>query len=64
MAITRFTDFESKPDSINRDCVSFTDALNSNENFRNKKQTHLIVSFNLILVDTNGKLIFDKAYCG
>ena len=38
MAITGFPDFESKLDSINRDCVTFTDALKNNENFTNKNR--------------------------
>ena len=64
IAITGFADFESKLDSINHDCVNFTEALDSNKSFTNKKQIHQIVSFSLIFVDTNGKLIFEKSYCG
>ena len=29
-----------------------------------KKQMHQIVSFSLVFVDTDGKLLYEKAYCG
>ena len=62
MAITGFADFESKLDSVNRESGNFTDALASNKTFANKKQIHQIVSFSLVFVDTNGKLLYEKAY--
>ena len=34
------------------------------ESFTTKKCSHEIVSFGLIFVDTNGKLIFEKTFCG
>ena len=64
IAITGFADFESKLDSVNRESGNFTDALASNKTFTNKKQIHQIVSFSLVFVDTNGKLLYEKAYCG
>ena len=64
MAITGFADFESKLDSFNRESGNFTDALASNKTFTNKKQIHQIVSFSLVFEDTNGKLLYEKAYCG
>ena len=63
ISITGFADFEFKLDSINHDCVNFTKALDSNRSFTNKKQIHQNVSFSLIFVDTNGKLIFERANC-
>ena len=64
IAITGFADFESKLDSVNRESGSFTDTLVGNKTFANKKQTHQIVSFSLVFVDTNGKLLCEKAYFG
>ena len=64
ISITGFADFEFKLDSINHDCVNFTKALDSNRSFTNKKQIHQNVSFSLIFVDMDGKLIFESAYCG
>ena len=60
MAITGVADFESNPDSINHDCVNFTQALHSNSSSTNKIRIHQILFFGLILVDTDGKLIFEK----
>ena len=64
MAITGFADFECKLDSVKHESGNFTDALASNKTFTNKKQMHQIVSFSLVFVDTNGKLLYEKAYCG
>ena len=64
IAITGFADFESKLDFVNRESGNFTDALGSNKTFANKKRMHQIVSFSLVFVDTNGKLLYEKAYCG
>ena len=59
-----FADFESKLDSVNRESGNLTDALASNKTFTNKKQMHQIVSFSLVFVDTDEKLLYEKAYCG
>ena len=63
MVVTGFADFESKLDSVNCESGNFTDALASNNTFTNKKM-HKIVSFSLVFVDTYGKLLYEKAYCG
>ena len=64
MSIMGFADFETKLDSLNNENGDFNDALKSNKSFTNKKQIHQIVSFSLVFVDTDGKLIFEKVYCG
>ena len=57
IAIIEFAGFESKLDSINHDCVNFTEALDSNKSFTNRNQIHQIISLSLIFVDTDGNWI-------
>ena len=61
---TGFADFESKLDSVNRENGNFTDALASIKTFTSRKQIHEIFSFSLVFVDTNWKLLHEKAKCG
>ena len=50
--------------SVNHESGNFTDALVSNKTFTNTKQIYQIVSFSLVFVDTNGKLLYEKSYRG
>ena len=58
-----FADFETKldGDSFKDDLA---DALKSKESFTDRKKIHKIVSFSIIFLDTNGKMIFEKHFCG
>ena len=58
-----FADFETKLKSINKK-GKIEDALNQTKIFTIRKSAHKIVSFSLIFVDTDGKLIFEKFFCG
>ena len=59
ISIMGFADFETKLKSINKK-GKIEDALNQTKSFTIRKSAHKIVSFSLIFVDTDGKLIFEK----
>ena len=63
LSIVGFGDFETKLDVINNK-DEFKDAFNRIESFTIRKNVHRIVSFSLIFVDNDGKLIFEKTFCG
>ena len=63
ISIMGFADFETKLKSINKK-GKIEDALNQTKSFTIRKSAHKIVSFSLIFVDTDGKLIFEKKFCG
>ena len=63
LSIIGFADFETKLDG-NYCKDDFKDALKSEESFTERKNIHKIVSFSLIFVDTEGKIIFEKTFCG
>ena len=56
-----FADFETKLDGGNSK-DDLADALISKESFTDRKNIHKIVSFNIILLDTHGKMIFEKTF--
>ena len=58
-----FADFETKLVSINQE-DKIEDAFDKIESFTIRKSAHKIVSFSLIFIDTDGKLIFEKNFCG
>lgn len=63
LSIMGFADFETKLDGdSSKDDLA--DALKSKESFTNRKNIHKIVSFSIIFLDTNGKMIFEKHFCG
>ena len=58
LSIMGFADFETKLDGdSSKD--DLTDALKSKESFTDRKNIHKIVSFSIIFLDTNGKIIFE-----
>ena len=62
LSIIGFADFETKIVSIdNKD--EFKDAFDRIDSFTTRKKVHKIVSFSLIFVDNDGKLIFEKTSC-
>ena len=62
LSIIGFADFETKIVSIdNKD--EFKDAFHRLDSFTTRKKLHQIVSFSLIFVDNDGKLIFEKTSC-
>lgn len=62
LSIIGFADFETKIVSIdNKD--EFKDAFDRIDSFTTRKKVHQIVSFSLIFVDNDGKLIFEKTSC-
>ena len=63
ISIMGFADFETKLECINSK-NKLEDTIEKNESFTIRKSAHKIVSFSLIFVDTDGKLIFEKTYCG
>ena len=63
ISIMGFADFETKLECINSK-DKLEDTIEKNESFTIRKSAHKIVSFSLIFVDTDGKLIFEKTYCG
>ena len=63
ISIMGFADFETKQKFINKE-VNLESTLGKMESFTTRKCSHEIVSFSLIFVDTNGKLIFEKTFCG
>ena len=63
ISIMGFADFETKQDLIDRE-ANLKDSLGKMDSFTTRKSAHRIVSFGLIFVDTDGKLIFEKTYCG
>ena len=54
---------ETKLKSLNEN-GKIEDTVNQMESFTIRKSAHEIVSFSLIFVDTDGKLIFEKNFCG
>ena len=63
LTIMGFADFETKLVSINQE-DKIEDAFDKIESFTIRKSAHKIVSFSLIFIDTDGKLIFEKNFCG
>ena len=63
ISIMGFADFETKQKFINKE-VNLENTLGKMESFTTRTCSHEIVSFSLIFVDTNGKLIFEKTFCG
>ena len=63
MTIIGFADFESKLDNLNID-RTFKEDIKTSKSFTIRKDIHSIVSFSLIFVDKDGKLLFEKTYCG
>ena len=62
LSIIGFADFETKIVSTdNKD--EFKDAFDRLDSFTTRKKVHQIVSFSLIFVDNDGKLIFEKTSC-
>ena len=62
LSIIGFADFETKIVSTdNKD--EFKDAFHRLDSFTTRKKLHQIVSFSLIFVDNDGKLIFEKTSC-
>ena len=62
LSIIGFADFETKIVSTdNKD--EFKDAFNRLDSFTTRKKLPQIVSFSLIFVDNDGKLIFEKTSC-
>jgi len=62
LSIIGFADFETKIVSTdNKD--EFKDAFDRIDSFTTRKKVHQIVSFSLIFVDNDGKLIFEKTSC-
>ena len=62
LSIIGFADFETKMVSTdNKD--EFKDAFHRLDSFTTRKKLHQIVSFSLIFVDNDGKLIFEKTSC-
>ena len=59
--IMGFADFETKLDGGNSK-DDLADALISKESFTDRKNIHMIVSFSIIFLDTNGKIIFEKKF--
>ena len=59
--IMGFADFETKLVSINQE-DKIEDAFDKIESFTIRKSAHKIVSFSLIFIDTDGKLIFEKKF--
>ena len=58
-----FADFETKLELIN--CKdNLENSFDIKESFTKRKNVHKIVSFSLIFVDNNGKLLFEKIFCG
>jgi len=64
LTIVGFADFESKLDNLNIDKDKLKEALNTSKSFTIRRDTHSIVAFSLIFVDNDGKLLFEKNYCG
>ena len=63
LSIIGFAYFETELDG-NYCKDDFKDALKSEESFTERKNIHKIVSFSLIFVDTEGKIIFETIFCG
>ena len=63
LSIMGFADFETKLDGGNSK-DDLADALKSKESFTDRKNIHMIVSFSIIFLDTDGKMIFEKNFCG
>ena len=63
LSIMGFADFETKLESINYN-DKLSDVYGKEESFTHRKNSHKIVSFSLIFVDNDGKLIFEKTFCG
>ena len=63
ISIMGFADFETKLDGGNSK-DDLADALISKESFTDRKNIHKIVSFSIIFLDTHGKMIFEKNFCG
>ena len=63
LSIIGFADFETKLDG-NYCKDDFKDALKSEQSFTERKNIHKLVSFSLIFVDTEGKIIFKSNFCG
>ena len=64
LSITGCADFETKLSRLNNTKSDIGFPLISKQSFTLRKNVHAIVSFSLVFVDTNGKLIFEKAFCG
>jgi hypothetical protein len=64
LTIIGFADFEAKLAPIAKNNYKGPNDLNNEKSFTLKKDIHSIVSFSLIFVDTDGKLVFEKCYCG
>ena len=60
ISIMAFADFETKQDLIDIE-ANLKDSLGKMDSFTIRKSPHRIVSFSLIFVDTDEKLIFEKA---
>ena len=59
LSIMGFADFETKLELIN--CKdNLENSFDIKESFTKRKNVHKIVSFSLIFVDNNGKLLFEK----
>ena len=63
ISIMGFADFETKQECIDRE-ANLKDSLGNKKSFTIRKSAHKIISFSLIFVDTDGKLIFEKTFCG
>ena len=59
ISIMGFADFETKLECINSKDKS-EDMIEKNQSFTTRKIAHKIVSFSLIFVDTDGKLILKR----
>ena len=64
LSIIGFADFETKLNINENVNVTFEDSLKSNESFTVRKNVHIIVSFSVVFVDIDGKLLYEKTFCG